>query len=93
RGLGSLTGGALISSYSQRVVFCGIAVFSAVAAFVYLSVYHIGLRQRNKAILNSTWYPLQTRYPNGDAKANQPIVGDQDDDVDNTPNNRHANHK
>ncbi|KAF8767345.1 Major facilitator superfamily domain-containing [Argiope bruennichi] len=97
RGLGSLTGGALISSYSQRVVFCGIAVFSAVLAFLYLTLYHVGLRQRQKgsypAILNSTWYPLQTRYPNGDAKANQPIVGDQDDDIENAPNSRQANHK
>ncbi|GIX71210.1 MFS_1_like domain-containing protein [Caerostris extrusa] len=92
RGLGSLIGGALTSSYSQRVVFCGIAVFSAVVAFLYLTVYHAGLRQRKKGayptILNSTWYPLQTRYPNGDAKANQPIVGDQDDDVESSPNSR-----
>ncbi|GIX86050.1 hypothetical protein CDAR_285601 [Caerostris darwini] len=93
RGLGSLIGGALTSSYSQRVVFCGIAVFSAVVAFLYLTIYHAGLRQRKKAILNSAWYPLQTRYPNGDAKANQPIVGDQDDDVESSPNSRQGNHK
>lgn len=89
RGIGSLLGGTLISSYSQRVVFCGIAVFSAVLAFLYLTVYHLGLRRRKKGtyptLLNGTWYPLRERYPNGDAKAHQPIVVDQDDDIESSP--------
>lgn len=48
RGIGSLMGGTLISIYSHRVVFCGIAVFSAVLAFLYLTIYHLGLRRRKK---------------------------------------------
>ncbi|KFM63081.1 Major facilitator superfamily domain-containing protein 6, partial [Stegodyphus mimosarum] len=97
RGLGSLAGGGLISSYTHRVVFLGIAVFSAVLAFFYLTVYHLALRKRKKgsypALLNGSWYPLRERYPNGDAKAHQPIVVDQDDDVDSSPVSRTANNK
>lgn len=95
RGFGSLVGGALISNFSQRVVFCGIAVFSAVVAFLYLTMYHSVLKNRKKfpSLLNGSWYPLRERYPNGEAKAHQPIVGDQDDDTDNSPRNRQTNHK
>lgn len=37
------------------------------------------------ALLNGTWYPLRERYPNGDAKCHQPIVADQDDDIESSP--------
>ena len=88
RGVGSLLGGSLISSSTQRVVFCGIAVFSAILAFLYLTIYHLGLRRSKKGtypnLLNGSWYPLRERYPNGDTKAHQPIVADQDD-IDNSP--------
>ncbi|XP_054714231.1 major facilitator superfamily domain-containing protein 6-A-like [Uloborus diversus] len=94
RGIGSLAGGALISIYTQRVVFCGIAVFSVVFAFIYLTIYHLSFRKRRKAtypaLLNGSWYPLRERYPNGDAKAHQPIVVDQDDDVENSPSNHQS---
>ncbi|XP_015917158.1 major facilitator superfamily domain-containing protein 6-A [Parasteatoda tepidariorum] len=96
RGLGSLAGGALISSYTQRVVFLGIGVFSAIIAFFYLTVYHIGLRKRTgsyPATLNGSWFPLREQYPNGDVKARSPIVVEQEDDIDIAPNGRQVNGK
>lgn len=87
RGIGSIIGGVVMNSHGVRPVLRGIAICSTVIGFLYLALYHLVIKKNRSprkghfpVLLNGYWHPLRERSSNGDAKAHQPIVVDQDDE-------------